>query len=231
MAGPILEPGGGPGAAPGKEVGWLAAGSFPTDRTGQARGRRDHSTSRLSDGRSILSRFGVVRDVHHVRRVGRRLAPWSAAWGDAVIDRAELQRQEDIGRVNRVIDYIRENLTDDLRLETLAQVANFSPYHFHRVFKAMAGDVRTMRIPGGLFAVAHVEIDASEYGDAWDCLVGEWMPDHAVESDVERMCYEMYLNDPNEHPESTSSTSASRSSGRRRQARAGRTARELPRRA
>jgi len=38
------------------------------------------------------------------------------------------------------------------------------------------GDVKTMKIPGGLFAVAHVEIDATEYGEAWDKLVAEWMP-------------------------------------------------------
>ncbi len=63
------------------------------------------------------------------------------------------------------------------------------------------GDVRTMRIPGGRFAVAHVEIDPSEYGAAWDRLVGEWMPENGLASDTERMCYEMYLNDPQQHPE------------------------------
>jgi len=66
-----------------------------------------------------------------------------------------------------------------------------------------AGDdeVKTMRIPGGLFAVAHVEIDVSEYGDAWDKLVGEWMPENGYTTDGARMCYELYLNDPAQHPE------------------------------
>ena len=64
------------------------------------------------------------------------------------------------------------------------------------------GDVRTMRIPGGRFAVAHVEIDASEYGEAWDKLVGEWMPANGCEPDESRMCYELYLNDSKQHPES-----------------------------
>ncbi|MFC2100121.1 GyrI-like domain-containing protein [Candidatus Bipolaricaulota bacterium] len=36
---------------------------------------------------------------------------------------------------------------------------------------------------------------------AWDRLVGEWMPESGVESDIERMCYELYLNDPEQHPE------------------------------
>jgi AraC family transcriptional regulator len=63
------------------------------------------------------------------------------------------------------------------------------------------GDVKTLSIPGGTFAVAHVEIDASEYGEAWDKLVGEWMPEHGVDSDPTRLCYELYLNDPAQHPE------------------------------
>jgi AraC family transcriptional regulator len=66
---------------------------------------------------------------------------------------------------------------------------------------AVDGDVRTMKIPGGSFAVAHVEIDVSEYGEAWDKLVGEWMPQNGCMSDGDRLCYELYLNDPKEHPE------------------------------
>jgi len=63
------------------------------------------------------------------------------------------------------------------------------------------GDVKTMKIPGGKFAVAHVEIDPAEYGEAWDRLVGEWMPAQGVASDTDRLCYEWYLNDPEQHPE------------------------------
>ncbi len=51
-----------------------------------------------------------------------------------MIDQGEIRRQEYLGRINRVIDYIRDNLTGDLCLETLARVANFSSYHFHRLF-------------------------------------------------------------------------------------------------
>ena len=45
-----------------------------------------------------------------------------------------------IGRVNRVMDYVRSNPAGDLRLDSLAHVASFSPYHFHRVFKAVVGE-------------------------------------------------------------------------------------------
>ncbi|HUT86842.1 MAG TPA: GyrI-like domain-containing protein [Candidatus Heimdallarchaeota archaeon] len=65
------------------------------------------------------------------------------------------------------------------------------------------GEVKTLKIPGGLFAVAHVEIDQSQYGDAWDRLLGEWIPESEYETDYpsDRLCYELYLNDPDEHPE------------------------------
>lgn len=43
-------------------------------------------------------------------------------------------------RVNRVVDYVRNHLDQDLSLETLARVAHFSPYHFHRIFKTTTGE-------------------------------------------------------------------------------------------
>ena len=63
------------------------------------------------------------------------------------------------------------------------------------------GDIQTMKIPGGTFAVAHVEVDGSEFGEAWDKLVGEWMPENGLEPDDSRLCYELYLNDQEKHPE------------------------------
>ena len=49
-------------------------------------------------------------------------------------------REEYTSRINRVIDYIETNLDKELTLETLAQVANFSRFHFHRIFGAMMGE-------------------------------------------------------------------------------------------
>jgi len=43
-------------------------------------------------------------------------------------------------RVNRVIDHIREHLADELPLAALARLAAFSPFHFHRVFRAVTGE-------------------------------------------------------------------------------------------
>jgi len=49
-------------------------------------------------------------------------------------------REEYVSRINQVIDYIASNLDDELSLEKLARVANFSPFHFHRIFKSMVGE-------------------------------------------------------------------------------------------
>lgn len=42
--------------------------------------------------------------------------------------------------VQDAINYINENLTDDLSLESLAYHAHFSPYHFHRLFLLCTGE-------------------------------------------------------------------------------------------
>jgi len=49
-------------------------------------------------------------------------------------------RQEYISRINRVIDYIEKNIKNDLSLKTLADVAHFSPFYFHRIFSAVVGE-------------------------------------------------------------------------------------------
>jgi len=43
-------------------------------------------------------------------------------------------------RLHRVLEYIDRNLDRPLDLDTLAGVAHFSAYHFHRVFRAWAGE-------------------------------------------------------------------------------------------
>ena len=43
-------------------------------------------------------------------------------------------------RILKVLVHIQRNLDRPLSLEELAGVAHFSPYHFHRVFRAMVGE-------------------------------------------------------------------------------------------
>ncbi len=47
--------------------------------------------------------------------------------------------REYISRINRVIDYIDNNLEAELTLKKIAEVANFSPFHFHRIFSSLKG--------------------------------------------------------------------------------------------
>jgi len=43
-------------------------------------------------------------------------------------------------RINSVIDYISEHISEDISLETLSAVACFSMFHFHRIFTAFTGE-------------------------------------------------------------------------------------------
>ena len=43
-------------------------------------------------------------------------------------------------RVLRALQHIQGHLDESLELDELARAACFSPYHFHRVFRAMAGE-------------------------------------------------------------------------------------------
>lgn len=75
-------------------------------------------------------------------------------------------RREYVARINRVIDYIGANLDRPLGLEELAAVAAFSPFHFHRIFKAMVGEsiaeftsrLRLERAAGRLLNHPHASI-------------------------------------------------------------------------
>jgi len=49
-------------------------------------------------------------------------------------------REEYISRVNRVVDYIEKNIRKTLTLDELANIAHFSKFHFHRIFKAFIGE-------------------------------------------------------------------------------------------
>ena len=43
-------------------------------------------------------------------------------------------------RINKVVDYIQTNVQEELTLASMASMAAFSPFHFHRLFSAMVGE-------------------------------------------------------------------------------------------
>jgi AraC family transcriptional regulator len=57
-----------------------------------------------------------------------------------VPDLPDLANLDYVARVNTAIDYVTQNLDRPLRLEDVARAACFSPYHFHRIFRALMGE-------------------------------------------------------------------------------------------
>ncbi len=85
------------------------------------------------------------------------------------------------------------DITDDIKLRTSLCIT--VPAH-----TKVEGEIGKMVIPGGKYAVAHFIIGADEFKCAWDFIWGEWLPESGYQPD-ERPCFEVYMNNPNEHPE------------------------------
>jgi AraC family transcriptional regulator len=63
------------------------------------------------------------------------------------------------------------------------------------------GEVQKKVLPGGDYAVMHSELsDPQEYGPAWNSIV-EWSKTNGYEVDMSRPSYEIYLNNPQDHPQ------------------------------
>jgi AraC family transcriptional regulator len=65
-----------------------------------------------------------------------------------------------VKRINRAIDYIVQNLDQPLKLEIIARAACFSPFHFHRIFRAMVGEtlnqfIKRLRLERALWILSH----------------------------------------------------------------------------
>ncbi len=56
------------------------------------------------------------------------------------MSKSDLIKDEYINRINRVIDYIESNLDEELSLTKLSGVAQFSTFHFHRIFRVNVGE-------------------------------------------------------------------------------------------
>ena len=63
-------------------------------------------------------------------------------------------------RVNRVIDHIKDHLTEPLPIAELARLAHFSPFHFHRIFRSLVGEplhafIRRLRLERAVYRIFH----------------------------------------------------------------------------
>lgn len=75
----------------------------------------------------------------------------------------DMRKSSQQERVKIACDYINHHLDDELTLETLADVAAFSKYHFHRIFSAQTGVsivkfIQLMRLKRASFRLAFDEI-------------------------------------------------------------------------
>lgn len=66
-------------------------------------------------------------------------------------DSGNKSRDEYLDRINRVLAHVLDHLESDLTLAALADIACFSPWHFHRIFIALMGEtpddyVRRLRL-------------------------------------------------------------------------------------
>jgi AraC family transcriptional regulator len=52
----------------------------------------------------------------------------------------KILKNEYLSRLNRTIDYIHSHSHEDLNLDKLAEIACFSKFHFHRIFRAILGE-------------------------------------------------------------------------------------------
>ncbi|HQO48786.1 MAG TPA: GyrI-like domain-containing protein [Bacteroidales bacterium] len=53
---------------------------------------------------------------------------------------SDAQRAAYVARINKAFDYIESNLENAFTLDELASVANFSKFHFSRIFQSIAGE-------------------------------------------------------------------------------------------
>ncbi len=68
----------------------------------------------------------------------------------------EKSLQEYKARIQRAVDHVEKNAADRISLAILAEVSCFSPYHFHRIFRAFVGET-----PGGFVNRIRLEKAAS----------------------------------------------------------------------
>jgi len=74
-------------------------------------------------------------------------------------------------RLNRVISHVHANLDEEIRIDDLAEVAHMSPYHWHRIYKAMQGEtvattVKRLRLERAANQLANTDTAIKEIASA-----------------------------------------------------------------
>lgn len=80
------------------------------------------------------------RGVRYILPPSRDSAVLAEPGAKNVTIRDAASRAEYAARINRVVDHLERHLDQPLKLEELARIACFSPFHFHRLFRALTGE-------------------------------------------------------------------------------------------
>ena len=64
----------------------------------------------------------------------------------------------------------------------------------------VGGEIGSMTVAGGEYALGRFELAADEYPLAWYAMMGVWLPESGYQPD-DRLSYELYHNDCSQHPE------------------------------
>jgi AraC family transcriptional regulator len=57
----------------------------------------------------------------------------------------------------------------------------------------VSGEIGKMTIPAGRYAEARFQVDATQFGGAWNWVYGVWLPESGYQPD-DRLCYEKYID-------------------------------------
>ncbi len=80
----------------------------------------------------------VLADSLAISLVGRLVQKYSSDWSSGK-DPAHVTKRLDERRIRRVVDFMTENIDQDISIDDLASIACLSPFHFIRMFQKAVG--------------------------------------------------------------------------------------------
>jgi AraC family transcriptional regulator len=80
----------------------------------------------------------------------------------------ELSKQEYIARINRIMEYIEQHIDQPINLDSMAKIAHFSPFHFHRIFTVLVGET-----PANFLQRIRIEKAAQQLKDSPSKVIGD----------------------------------------------------------
>ena len=130
---------------------------------------------------AYIRHVGPYGQVAEVPRMFEKLHRWLGA--------RELLTAE---MVNLVVAHDDPKITPDAKLR-LSVCATVPPTILAE------GEVGVMSLPGGKCGVARFEIPPERIAEAWNAVMGVWLPDSGYQPD-DRPCYEVVVQSPSDNP-------------------------------